>query len=212
MDVVTGLVSFLFTVFVLSYLVGDSVIFRAAIHIFIGVTAGYVFAVVLRNVLMDKLFLPMLVGDTAQRLYLAVPLILSILLLMKSFPATEWMGRPVVAFLVGVGAAAAITGAVSGTIFPQVNASINMFDMVNQDALGLVGGVFVLLGTVFSLLYFQFTTGKQKNRVFTFLGSIGQIFISITLGVIFAGVLAASLTAFVDRVQSLILFLDQLLF
>jgi hypothetical protein len=136
---------------------------------------------------------------------------------------TEWVGRPVVAFLVGVGTAAAIGGAVLGTIFPQVLAAGGMFDIRSSESVGglatnLVTGVVALLGTITTLAYFQFTvrgsntaTGKRGWFV-GFFALLGQVFIVITLGAIFAGVLAASLTAFVDRVQSVIDFFAILIF
>jgi hypothetical protein len=74
-------------------------------------------------------------------------------------------------------------------------------------------GVFALLGTIFTLAYFQFTirggstsTGK-RGKIMNLFAQVGQVFIAMTLGAIFAGVLAASLAAFVDRIQSFISFL-----
>jgi hypothetical protein len=62
-EVLTGLLSFLFTLLVLSYIVGDSPAFRLAVHAFVGVTAGYVAATVFRQVVVDKLVLPLLIGS-----------------------------------------------------------------------------------------------------------------------------------------------------
>jgi hypothetical protein len=39
---------------------------------------------------------------------------------------------------------------------------------------------------------------------------VGRIFIGITLGVVFAGVYAAALTAMIDRVSSLVVFIKTL--
>ncbi len=212
-ELLTGLLSFLFTVLVLSYLVGDNPGFRVAIHAFIGTAAGYVAATVFRQVVVDKLFIPLLNGDTWQRVIMILPLLFSLLLLTKMSARLEWLGGPVVAFLVGVGAAAAIAGAVMGTLLPQIEASAGMF----SDGFGsLLSGGFVLFGTVVSLAYFQFSVSKKnvsgkRGKLAAFLALLGQIFIAMTLGVLFAGVLAAALTAFVDRIQSLVLFLDSFL-
>ena len=54
LDLITGFLSFLFTVLILSYLVGDNPAFRLAIHAFIGVSAGYVAMVVFRQIIIDK--------------------------------------------------------------------------------------------------------------------------------------------------------------
>ena len=53
-----GLLSLLFTVLILSYAVGDNSAFRLAIHVFIGISAGYVAAIVLLQIIANKLILP----------------------------------------------------------------------------------------------------------------------------------------------------------
>ena len=45
-------VSFLLTVMILSYILGDNVFFRFAAHLFIGITAGYVFLLIIYEILM----------------------------------------------------------------------------------------------------------------------------------------------------------------
>jgi hypothetical protein len=222
-DLITGSLSFLFTLLILSYVVGDNPAFRAAVHAFVGVSTGYIAIAVFRLVILDKMVLPFISGGMGERIFLAFPLVLSLLLLGKMFAGTEWVGRPVVAFLVGVGAAAAIGGAVLGTIFPQILATASMFDIRSSETVGdlttnLVTGLVALVGTVSTLAYFQFTIrGKntssgKRGRFMGFFALLGQVFIVITLGAIFAGVLAASLTAFVDRVLSVIDFFVKLIF
>jgi hypothetical protein len=216
-DLITGSLSFLFTLLILSYVVGDNPAFRTAVHAFVGVSTGYIAIAVFRMVIVDKLFMPFINGNTNERIFLAFPLVLGLLLLGKMLAGTEWVGRPVVAFLVGVGTAAAIGGAVLGTIFPQVLAAGNKFD-IHSGGLNLATGTFALIGTIATLAYFQFTvigknstTGKRGWFV-GFFALLGQVFIVIALGAIFAGVLAASLTAFVDRVQSVINFFAIVIF
>src|SRR5512133_761653 len=211
-DLITGSLSFLFTLLILSYVVGDNPAFRTAVHAFVGVSTGYIAISVFRLVILDKLFMPLVNGTINERIFLAFPLILGLFLMGKILSGTEWIGRPVVAFLVGVGTAAAIGGAILGTIFPQVLATGGMFSLRpgGNLVLNLATGVFRLVGTITTLAYFQFTvigknTSTGKRGWFTgFLALLGQVFIVIALGAIFAGVLAASLTAFVDRMQSVI--------
>jgi hypothetical protein len=223
-DLVTGFLSFLFTVLILSYLVGDNPAFRLAIHAFVGVSAGTIAVVIFRQVIVDKMFLPLVTGTILERFLLAFPLVMSLFLLGKLSARFEWLGRPVVALLVGVGTASAVAGAVLGTLFPQILAVAGLFDQrysLNQGSVvgNLVTGIFTLVGTIVTLAYFQFTlSGKNKTTApgkrgwfMSFFATLGQVFIAITLGAIFAGVLAAALTAFVDRVQSVVLFFDQIL-
>ena len=60
-----------------------------------------------------------------------VGLVLGVLLLMKLSPRTARLGNVTIAFLVGVGAAVAVGGAVMGTLIPQTRAAINVFDLSN---------------------------------------------------------------------------------
>ena len=67
-DLVTGLLSFLLTLMILSYLVGDNPAFRVAVYIFVGVSAGYAAAVAWWQVIYPKVLLPLLTGSLIERL------------------------------------------------------------------------------------------------------------------------------------------------
>ncbi len=221
-ELISGLVASLLTIFVLSYLIGDQVLFRAAIYVFVGTSAGYVAAVAWHEVLAPNLLRPLLYGAPGERILTIIPLFLVLLLLAKSVPALSKLGTPSVAFMVGTGAAVAIGGAVMGTIFPQVNASINLFDMAAASERGVSSGVqffeggLMLLGTVSTLAYFQFTAkrsddGKyRRNPLTTLLSLIGGVFIAITFGALLAGVYSAALTALIERIDFLISFAGSL--
>ena len=73
----------------------------------------------------------------------------------------------------------------------------------------------MLLGTITTLVYFHFGAkstpdGPQRSRLVIVLGWIGQVFIAITLGVLFAGVFAASMTALIERLNFIWSFLAKL--
>jgi hypothetical protein len=125
-DLVTGFIGFLLTLMILSYLIGDNPLFRVAVYIFVGVSAGYAAAVAWWQVLFPRLVLPLLTGSFFERLFALIALILGVLLLMKLTPRTSTLGNPSIAFLVGVSAAVAVGGAVMGTILPQTQASVNI--------------------------------------------------------------------------------------
>jgi hypothetical protein len=148
-----------------------------------------------------------------------VALILGVLLLMKLSPRTAPMGNVSIAFLVGVSAAVAVGGAVIGTILPQTQASINVFDRSSAGNLWLERlffGAIMLIGTITTLVYFHFGAkstpdGPQRSKLVITLGWIGQVFIAITLGVLFAGVFAAAMTALIERLSFIWFFLAKLL-
>jgi hypothetical protein len=227
LDLITAVLSFLFTLLIFSYLIGDNPLFRITVYIFVGVSSGYIAAVVWWQVILPRLIQPLIPalisGSVLEKALVLVPLLGAVLILMKASPSFAGMGRIVMAFLVGVGAAVAIAGAVTGTLLPQIMGSINAFDLASADArnISLIETIFnggvVLLGTVFTLTYFHFGArakadgSTRRAGLIEVSAWIGRIFIGITLGAIFAGVYAAALTALIERIMSLINFLGNFL-
>ncbi len=209
-DLIAGVIAFLFTLMIFSYLIGDNPLFRIAIYIFIGVSAGYVAVVAWWQVLWPDLLLPLLSGSSTQRAILLVPLILSGLLLMKAWPSVTRLGMPSMGLLVGVGSAVALGGAVMGTILPQVNATVSGFAPSKFTSLEApFDALIVLAGVIATLVYFHFsarTTAEGAVRRFQaveIVAFFGSIFVALTLGVLFAGVYSAALTALVERLHFL---------
>ncbi len=209
----SALVGLILTLMIFSYLIGDNPLFRVAVYIFIGVSSGYAATVVWHYVLVPKLFEPLKTGDANQLLLMVIPLILCISLLAKLAPRISWIGNFAMAVLVGVGAAAAIGGALLGTLTPQVQASIEAFDLSGGSAFTkLFEGTVMLVGTVTTLASFHFSAGRapdgtpKRNRILEIVAWLGRLFIAITFGVLFAGVYMAALTAMLERLSSIITF------
>jgi hypothetical protein len=210
MDWIWTLAGLLMTLMVFSYLFGDNFLFRLATYIYIGVTCGYTLVIVVDYVLIPKLVQPLLAGD-----YLAViPLVLSILLLTKLSPRTSRVGNIPMALLVGVGAAVAIGGAIFGTIAPQLVSTAQLFDLsvtgTGDPSTRLISGLFIALGLAASLLSFRFAGRKDPshpnpsgNKFMIIIAEIGRSLVAIALGAIFAGVIVASLTTMVERLDTL---------
>jgi hypothetical protein len=215
---ITGAISFLLTVMVLTYLIGDNPAFRVAVYIFIGVSAGYAAAVAWHQVLYPRLVLPLFAGSLAERLLALIPLVLGLLLLFKLSPRRANLGSPSMAFLVGVGAAVAVGGAVMGTLLPQTRASMNALNLSGAGQYWLERlseGVVMLIGTITTLVYFHYgakatTSGPDRGKLIRGLGWVGQIFIAITFGLLFSGVFVAAMTALIERLNFIVTFLSSL--
>jgi hypothetical protein len=215
-EIISGAIGFLLTVMIFSYLIGDNALFRIAVYIFIGVSSGYAATVIVYYVLIPKFSL-LQTNDFSQLLLTIIPLLFGATLLAKFSPRISWIGNLAMALLVGVGAAAAIGGALLGTIIPQFQASIDMFDGSSITASRLFEGSVMLIGTVFTLASFHFSAGRaadgtpKRNSIIEGAAWVGRIFIAITFGVLFAGVYMASLTAMIERLSSIINFIRQLI-
>jgi hypothetical protein len=223
-DPIGAIIGFLLTVMVLSYIIGDNFLFRLAIHIFIGVASGYAAVLILYNVLWYQVLVPALqilttgeYTDLTTYIVGVVPAaFLGLWMLTKASPRLARWGTPVLAFLTGVGAATVVAGAIRGTIFPQVSASVNIlnFQSAPAEASKLVGwfinGIIVLVGIVTTLIYFHSGIRRQEEGVpvqrfvfMEYLSTVGQGFIVVTLGVLFTGAYIATLTALIDRIRFL---------
>jgi hypothetical protein len=213
-DLVGTIIAFIFTLMVFSYVFGDNALFRVALHIFIGVAAGYAAVVAFYNVIWPQMLIPIIFGSQSERLFVLFPLVLGGLLLFKVSSRFNSLGNPAVAYLVGVGVATVIGGAVLGTVFPQILATINLFDRqapggADNTLWQFIQGSIIMVGTISTLAYFHFgvrpvneQTSKRPKWMEVF-ALIGQVFIAITLGALFAGVYAASLTALIERLKFL---------
>lgn len=212
-DLAGLILGFFLTLLVFSYIFGDNALFRLTIHLFIGVASGYAAMVAIYNILLPRLIVPLLSEDGGERLLALAPLLLGLLLFTKLSPRLARFGNLPMAFLVGAGAAAALAGALLGTLFPQTSASINLWDLqaARESGTGagvqFINGSLILAGTLTTLVYFHFGVRPRPERPderapwIVETSRAGEFFIAVTFGVLFAGVYAAALAALVERLS-----------
>jgi len=211
---------FLLTILIFSYLMGDNPFFRLAIHIFIGVSAAYVAVITINNVLIPRLILPLINGTGQERLLSIILLIPSLFLFLKVTPLRK-AGNWAVAILVGIGAAAAIGGAITGTLFPQILGTINSVDPTAYTITTsrwdqAINGIIIVIGTITTLIYFHFGTkdvpgqSDERQPFIEAISKIGKVFIAITFGALYAGVYLSALAALVERLSFIWDFLNKI--
>lgn len=195
-------ISFILTLLVFSYLWRDNPAYRFAIHLLVGVTAGYTALIIARDLLLPT-FNQLRLAPTQNGAWL-IPFLLAFLLLLKLIPRLAPLGNTPVAFFMGVGAAVAFVGSVAGTLIPQIT-----------GVGGGLAGLLTALLTALVLFYFQFTrktpvTGNawEQLPVWQKLAMQGgQLVLTMTLGAVFAGTLSTTLVLLTER---LFFFLNQL--
>jgi hypothetical protein len=215
MSLLGVLIGMALTMMILSYIIGDNPFFRVAEHIFVGVSIGYAVLVAFYNVFLPTVF-------QNDNLWLALPpLILCLALVVKILPSqmqlTSAIGNFSLAFLIGVGVALAIGGALFGTLQPQTVASAQIsFSPDNpayQDTQGtpfflhvaFLKNLIILLGTIGTLFYFTFALrpegilGGFREGFVRFWAGMGRWVILITLGALFANTVNARLALLLDR-------------
>ncbi len=202
-------VGFAATLMIFSYVLGDNFLYRLALYVFVGLAAGFVTIITIQSAILPWLNSTILApdADLLVRIVGLVPIVLALLLLIKTSPRFGRLGNLALAFIVGIGTAVAVVGAVSGTLLPLTNASTTLIvsDVAN--------GVIVLLGVVSTLVYFTYVARRVPGQVSPtgrrgpFVGAVSMIgkgFIVATLGALYGGAILTGLTIFSERIAFII--------
>jgi hypothetical protein len=196
-ETIAILIGFILTLLIYSYLVADNPLYRLAVHLLVGVSAAYAAVIAV-----EELFLPLARRLSAaptdpESLLWLVPIILALFLLLSWLRPVAWLSNSSVGALVGVGAAVALVGTITGTLIPQA---------IGGGDTGLIAGVAAVL-TVLTLLYFQFTGRQDADGVVVLAGwqrliaGAGRLVLTIAFAALFAGLLVTSLGLLVERVR-----------
>jgi hypothetical protein len=199
------------TLIVFSYLWRDNRAYRLAEHVFIGTTVGYVFVVVYHQVLLPKLIGPGIAGRWMDW-RLIVPAVLALCLLLRGAGPLGVLANWGVAFVVGVGSALALAGALSGTLLPQVTASaVPLAGSTGNVGAGadwasIAGNLVLVVGVLATLSYFYFTATRQsvEGRLLRGAGFIGKYTMMVAFGALFASLTLSRLSLLIGRLYFLL--------
>ncbi len=198
-EIVGLIIGLTLTVMIYSYLLGDNPLYRVAVHILVGVSAAYAGVVIVRSVFVPVIQQIRQNPTDPANVYWLVPLIFIVLLFLRRMPGIGWLSNLTLALLMGVGAAVALLGALTGTLIPQV---------IGLQTVTPLQGLIVALLTILTLLAFQFTpfragktttwepAGWQKG-----VRLAGRTVLAITFGALFALVLSTSLVLLASRIN-----------
>lgn len=190
---------FILTLMVFSAVLGDNILYRLAVYIFVGMSAGYAAVVTWYSVILPWVRTTLLSGDTLLVAYGAVPLVLGALLLFKGAGRLSRIAGLTMALLIGVGTAVTLVGATAGTLIPLTLG-------VTRPGLDLPSFVVSIAAVICSLVYFQYVAvrtpdgGSRRSLPIMTLSLVGQGFIVVTLGALYAAAILSSLAVFSDRV------------
>lgn len=186
-------ISLSLTLVIFSYLLADNVLYRIAVSVFIGLAAAFTTIVTVQSI-----FLPLLIGEQTNFTVFLVAVILGLLLLLKPFGAMRLISNIAFGMLIAVGTAAAIVGAISGTIIPFISQTTQL--NVDDGIWTLVSGIILIVGVVSSLLYFNYSARVradgtiERGRIMQGIATIGRGFIIVTLGALYGAAILTSLS------------------
>lgn len=194
------------TLMIFSYIIADTFLYRLAVSIFVGMVAAYSAIVIAESLLFPWFEFTLGSGDETQIGLGLLPLMLLMLLMLKNarWPWLARLGNLGLAVVIAVGAAVALVGALTGTVLPFAESTIN-------EAEGdLINAVIILVGVVTVLLYFVYIarrapTGEiKRTRLIELASFIGRVFIAVTLGALYGAAILTTLTVFSERISAVI--------
>ncbi|MEZ4860052.1 MAG: hypothetical protein R3C14_02035 [Caldilineaceae bacterium] len=218
-------VSFFFSLMIFSLIAGDRSLARLAQYILVGVTLGYLGALVWRQVLVPRLFQPLFSAPLATP-GLWLTLILGLLLwiagleriwlrgLLPPRKHRAWRtflrvaGGIPVALMLGITLSAVLIGLLQGTLWPQFWQAAHTGLIWSAPPLTALASLLVLLLTTATLLYWTLpipqvaaTQPKWVRRLLLAWQGVGQRALWFAAGVLFARLLAAQLSVVIERMQ-----------
>ncbi len=217
------IVSSVLTLMVFSYLLGDlpliGNLYRIAVYIFVGMTAAFTLIVTY-----EGMILPYLqdiqnpttswttLGNHADIYIFFTALLFGLLLLLKPIKALTWLTNSIFAVVIVVGASVGVVGALSGTLFPLLHATVAIPENLTADFNALVDSLLVFVGTMTGLYYFHYQArarsdgGVEQSLVGRGFRHIGKLFLVTALGAIYASTILTCLTILTERIGFLFQF------
>lgn len=198
LDLIIGWAGLVLTLMIFSYILADNVLYRLAVHVLVGAAAAYAAIAASVDVIMPWFQTTLSSDDAniASNAFGLIPLLLVVFLILKLLPRYAYIGNGGLLFIIGVGTGVALVGAVLGTIIPLATAAGTSLS-AEEEA---INGIILFAGTITTVLYFQYigrrnpNDGMPTNRLpIRGLRYIGQGFISITLGALYAQAILTSL-------------------
>jgi hypothetical protein len=126
-----------FTLSVLSFLFKETPVYKFTEHLVVGVSAGYWLVILITTSLTDLLLEPLAKDFTnggpfassfrfEQFILNLVPLALGVMMLLRLFPKTAWIGRVPIALILGTGAGVAIPTALQTFVTQPLWATLRL--------------------------------------------------------------------------------------
>lgn len=181
------------TVAVLSYLIGDNVFYRLAMHVLVGVGAAYALGVAIAQVLVPRMFAPLSNlaglfggqelsdGEKSALVFALFGLLGSVFLLSKLMRRAAWLGNVAVGYMLGVGAGVAVGGALFGTLVPQTIAAADSLRSTGN----ILSGLLLLVATLATLLSFAYSRASRRSAIGA-VALLGRGFLYVAFGATFA--------------------------
>ena len=195
----------LLTLSIFSYLYGDNPFYKAAEHIFVGISAGYIFTITFWDTIWPNLFgrlFPSYVkaGFEFDITYI-FPFILGVFMLCRLSKKYDWLSRISIAYIVGMMAGLKFYVFLNSNLLTQIKSStVNL----SGTYYAIINEVIILIGVISGLVYFFFS--KEHTGVIGKVSKIGIYFLMIKFGASFGFAVMGRISLLIGRFEELIEF------
>ena len=199
--VATGL-----SLFMYSFLYKDNPFFKLGEHIYVGVSVGYGLTITYYEVMVKKLYVPMVQQSDW---WLVLPMLLGLLVLARFIPAIAWLSRISFAFIVGFGSGTAIPRVISSMILQQVQGTLKPLVTVGDGGVSWftfagLNTLLILVGVISVLFYFFFSI--EHTGLVHRVARVGIYFLMVSFGAAFGYTVMARMSLLIGRFDELILY------
>jgi len=193
----------LLTLSIFSYLYGDNPFYKSAEHIFVGVSAGYIFTITFWDTIWPNLFGRLLPSYVAAGFEFDIsyifPLVLGIFMLFRLSKKYDWLSRISIAYIVGMMAGLKFYVFLNSNLLTQIKSStVNL----SGTYLSIINEVIILIGVISGLVYFFFS--KEHTGVIGRVSRIGVYFLMIKFGASFGFAVMGRISLLIGRFEELI--------
>jgi hypothetical protein len=185
-----------FTLALFSFLYKDNPVYRLAEHIFAGLTAGYQVGLIWEQVILQKLWDPMVAGN----IWLLIPGILGILMFSRFSPKHSWISRIPLAAVMGITSGVFLTTQLHGLVLPQMQAT--MLGIFSGGFAEILLSLIIVVGVIATLVYFYYS--HEHTGALGVTARVGIWFIMISFGAHFGYTVMGRVSLLIGRVQFLV--------
>ncbi len=191
------------TLCIYSFLYKDNPFYKFAEHLFVGVAAGYTVVIAWHQTIVRLIWVPMRTGDFSARILVIIPTAIGLLMFSRFVPKHRWLIRWPLAFMIGVGAGAAIPLTMQSIIFRQSEATLQQFaDVSNLQIAAAINSIIIAIGVLCVLIYFFFSV-EHKGAVGV-VSKVGIFFLMVSFGAAFGYTVMARISLLIGRVYFLL--------
>lgn len=204
-DIIGAWLIVLMTLSIFSYLYGDNIFYKSAEHIFVGISAGYIFAITFWDQiypnLLGRLFPSYIDAGYEFEISYIIPFILGIFMVLRLVPSLSWLARISIAYIVGMAAGLKFYVFINSNILIQIKSSaINL----NASNLDIINQVIILIGVLSGLVYFFFS--KEHKGTIGKISKLGIYFLMIKFGASFGFAVMGRISLLIGRFEELIIY------